>query len=143
MATFTASAAQSDAQPKSLRVGLSGVSAQYDSTGVSLSIGTVFNMLKIPAGARVLFMSYGTTTGAASPTIQIGDSVNAMRYASANTLSAGQGMVMASTLNQNYSYSADDVIVMRVSLASGSSLGGVFILNAIWGMDAGGAGFLP
>src|SRR5689334_12934476 len=114
MATFTASAAQSDAQPKGLRVGLSGFSAQYDTTGVSLSIGTVFNMLKIPAGARVLFMSYGTTSAAASPTIQIGDSVSGTRYASANTLTAGQGMVMASTLNQNYSYSVDDVIVMRV-----------------------------
>jgi hypothetical protein len=137
MATYTASAAQPGIQPKGLRVGLTGVSAVYDTTGVSLSIGTVFNMVKVPAGARVLFMSYGTSSPAASPTVQIGDSVSGTRYASALTLSAGQGMVMASTLNQNYTYSTDDTIVMRVSLASGSSAGGLFILNAIWGMDTG------
>jgi hypothetical protein len=134
---FTASAAQSDAQPKSLRVGLSGVSAFYDNTLVSLSIGTKFNMIKVPTGARVLFMSYGTTyTGDA--TIQIGDSVSSTRYKSVGTLSAGQGIIMASTLNQNYTYSADDVIFIQVSLSSATTLGGVFMLNAIWGLDTTG-----
>lgn len=142
MATFTASAAQAGAQPKSLRVGLSGVAAAYDATLVSASIGTIFNMVKVPAGAKVLFMSYGTTyTGDA--TIQIGDSVSGTRYKSVGTLSAGQGMIMASTLNQNYLYSADDTIVMRISLSSATTLGGVFMLNVIWGLDAGSATFLP
>ena len=134
MATYTASAAQAGAQPKSLRVGLSGVGASYDATTVSLSIGTVFNMVKIPAGAKVLFLSYGTTaTG--DPVVQIGDSVSATRYKSALTLSAGLGMVVSTTLNQNYTYSADDTIFMRASLSSASTLGGTFMLNVIWGMD--------
>lgn len=136
MATYTASAAQPAVQPKSLRVGLSGMSAAYDATLVSLSIGTVFNMVKVPAGARVLFMSYGTSyTGDA--TIQIGDSVSGTRYKSVGTLSAGQGMIMASTLNQNYVYSADDTIVIRASLSSATTLGGVFYLNVIYGLDTG------
>jgi len=92
-------------------------------------------MVKVPAGARVLFMSYGHTNPTASPTIQIGDSVSGTRYASVVTVSTGQGMIVATTLNQNYKYSADDTIVMRVSLASGTSAGGTFFLNCIYGMD--------
>ena len=134
MATYTASAAQAGAQPKSLRVGLTGVSSQYDATTVSLSIATVFNMIKIPKGATVLFMSYANTnTG--DGTVQIGDSVSGTRYKSSLTLSAGQGVVVATTANQNYKYSADDTITIRVSLSSATTLGGTFFLNAIWGMD--------
>jgi hypothetical protein len=133
MATYTASAAQTGAQPKGLRVGLSGVASQYDATGVSLSIASVFNMVKIPAGARVLFMSYGTTnTG--DGTVQIGDSVNGTRYKSALTLSAGLATIVTTTFS-NYKYSADDTIILRVSLSSASTLGGTFFLNCIYGMD--------
>lgn len=136
MPTFTSSAAHSTVPAKSLRVGLSGQSVLYDNTGVSLSIATVFNMVKVPAGARVLFMSYGTTmTGDA--TFQIGDSVSGTRYKSVGTFSAGLGMVVATTLNQNYLYSADDTIIVRVSLSSASTLGGSIFLNVIFGMDTG------
>jgi len=136
MATYTASAAQPTAPVKALRVGLSGQAVAYDATGVSLSIGTVFNMVKMPANSRVMFLSYGTTyTG--DCTVQIGDSISGTRYKSVGTLSAGQGMVVATTLNQNYVYSADDTIVVRVSLSSATTLGGTFYLNVIFGMDTG------
>lgn len=136
MATYTASAAQATAPTRGLRVGVTGQSVAFDATGVSLSIGTVFNMVKIPANARVLFLSYGTTyTGDA--TIQIGDGVSGTRYKSVGTLSAGQGMVVATTLNQNYVYSADDTIVIRASLSSATTLGGTFYLNVIYGLDTG------
>lgn len=135
MPTFTASAAQPGIQPKGLRVGLAGQAVVYDNTTVSLSIGTVMNLLKIPANARVLFMSYGFT-GAGDATWQIGDAINGTRYKSVGTLSAGLGMVMANTFSE-YIYSADDTIIARASLSSATTLGGEFHLRVIFGLDTG------
>ena len=135
MATFTASAAQPAVQPKAIRVGLSGQAVVYDNTTVSLSIGTIINIMKVAANQRVLFMSYGFT-GTGDGTWQIGDGLNGTRYVSAATLSAGLGMQMAKTFSE-YVYSADDTIVVRCSLASATTLGGEFHLRAIFGLDAG------
>ncbi len=138
MATYTSSAAQTDVEPKSLRVGLSGLSVKYDATAISISAGTVFSMIKMPKGARVLFMSYGAeSTTAGQYELGIGDSVSATRYRSVATLSSLDGMVMASTFNQNYVYSADDTISMTISVATAASVGGRFYLNVIYGMDTG------
>ena len=137
MATFTASAAQPAVQPKALNVGLSGVSVVYDNTTVSLSIGTVIELVKVPARSRVLFMQYGFT-GVGDATWQIGDSVSGTRHKSSGTLSAGMGMVVASTFGyQSYVYSADDKVIARASLSSATTLGGEFHLALILGMDAG------
>lgn len=135
MATYTASAAQPAVQPKSLRVGLSGLAVRYDATTVSLSIGTVLNLMKVAANSRVLFMQYGFT-GAGDATWQIGDGVDGTRYKSVGTLSAGLGMVMASTFHA-YVYSADDTIIARASLSSATTLGGEFHLRVAFAMDAG------
>lgn len=135
MATFTASAAQPGVTPKGLRVGLSGQQALYDNTAVSLSIGTVWNMVKVPAGARVLYMTLGFS-GSGDGTFQVGDTLNGTRYRSVGTLSAGQGMVLCNAFAP-YQYSTDDTIVVRASLASASTLGGSVLLNVIFGLDAG------
>ncbi len=137
MATYTSSTAETGIQPKSLRSGsLSGLSVAYDATTISLSLGTVFTMIKVPAGARVLFMSYGCNkTG--DPVVRIGDSVSATRYKSDGTLSAGLGMIMAKTFNQNYTYSLDDAIKITISVVSVQTVGGVFYLNTIFGMSTG------
>ena len=135
MATFTASAAQPDVQPKGLRVGLTGVQSMYDATLVSLSIGSVYNMVKVPAGARVLYMALGFS-GTGDATWQVGDTLNGTRYRSVGTLSAGQGMVLCNAFAP-YQYSADDTIVVRASLSSATTLGGAVLLNVIFGMDTG------
>lgn len=133
MATFTASAAQPTVTPKGLRVGLQGQSVAFDNTLVSLSIGTVWNMVKVPANARVLYMTVGFT-GIGDATFQVGDQLNGTRYRSVGTLSAGQGMVLCNAIHQ-YVYSADDVIVVRASLSSATTLGGAVVLNTIWSME--------
>lgn len=135
MATYTASAAQPGVQPKGLSVGLAGTSVVYDHTTISLSINTNVNLIKVPARSRVLFMQYGFT-GTGDAVWQIGDSVSGTRHKSAGTLSAGMGMVVASTFGyQAYVYSADDVIVARASLSSATTLGGEFHAVVILGMD--------
>lgn len=135
MATFTASAAQVDQQPKGLRVGLSGQSVLFDNTLVSLSIGTVWNMVKVAANSRVLYMTLGFS-GTGDATFQVGDSLNGTRYRSVGTLSAGQGMVLCNAFAA-YQYSLDDTIVVRASLSSATTLGGSVLLNVIFGLDAG------
>lgn len=134
MATYTASAAQPGVQAKALRVGLSGEAVMYDTTTVSLSIGTVLNLMKVAANSRVLFMQYGFT-GTGDATWQIGDSINGTRYKSVGTLSAGMGMVMSSTFHA-YQYSLDDTIIARASLSSATTLGGEFHLRVAFAMDA-------
>lgn len=134
MPTYTASAAQPGVVPKSLRVGLSGLAVRYDNTTVSLSINTNLNLMKVAAGSRVLFMQYGFS-GTGDGTWQIGDTIDGTRYKSVGTLSAGMGMVMASTFHA-YVYSADDTIVARASLSSATTLGGEFHLRVAFAMDA-------
>lgn len=137
MANFTASQGQATVQPKSLRVGLVGNSVVYDHTTVSLSINTNITMMRVAKGTRCLFMQYGFT-GTGDATWQIGDGVSGTRYKSVGTLSAGQGMVVASTFNyQAYVYSTDDTIIVRASLSSATTLGGEFHLAAIFSMDPG------
>lgn len=137
MANFTASQGHSTVQPKSLRVGLAGTSVVYDHTTVSLSINSNFQMMRVAKGTRCLFMQYGFT-GTGDATFQIGDGVSGTRYKSAGTLSAGQGMVVASTFGyQSYVYSADDSIIVRVSLSSATTLGGEVHIAAIFTMDPG------
>lgn len=135
MPTFTASAAQPNITPKALRVGLTGMGIAYDTTGVSLSIGSVFNMVKVAAGQRVLYAAVAFT-GTGDGTFQVGDQLNGTRYRSVGTLSAGMGLVLCNAI-ANYVYSADDVIVVRASLSSATTLGGQVVLNVIFGMDTG------
>ena len=137
MATFTASAAQSTTPAKTLRVGLTAVKSVYSFDGFSSSIGTIVNMVKVPAGATVTHLEYfPNVTG--EYTLEIGDSVAAQRYRSNATTSAGVGTQRPATLAmQSYKYSADDVIFMKISLASVLTLGGAFYMNVIFSMDAG------
>ncbi len=132
MTTYTATAGETGVMPKGLSVGLSGVSVAFDVSTLSNTAATVLTMAKIPKGARVLFLSYGCAGGKMA--CVLGDSVSSTRYKSTETISAGMGMIMAKTFNQNYVYSAEDTIFYTVSL---SSLAGIMYLNAIYGLDTG------
>lgn len=136
MATYTASAAQAGVQPKGLRVGMVNVKSVFSFDGISSSIATVVNMVKVPAGARVSFMEYFPNV-AGEYTLEIGDGVTAQRYRSVATTSAGVGTQRPNTLAMlSYQYSADDTIYMRISLASILTLGGAFYMNVAFSMDA-------
>lgn len=134
MATYTAAAAQAAAVSKTLRVGLTFVKSVYSAAEASLSINTNVNMVKVPAQSTVVWMNYGIL-GAADCTLSVGDSVAAQRYRSIATYSAGLGMITPAIITAPYTYSADDTIVMRVSLVSASTLVGAYYMNVIFSMD--------
>lgn len=136
MATFTASAAQAGAQPKAIRVGLTNVKSVFSFDGISTSIGATVNMVKVPANARVTFMEYFPNVSG-EYTLEIGDSSGAQRYRSNATTSAGVGIQRPVSLAMtSYQYSVDDVIFMKISLASVLTLGGAFYMNVIFAMDS-------
>lgn len=135
MATFTASAAQSTSttQPKGLRVGLVTVSAVY-SLPTSISVGTVVQMIKVPAGATPYFVSVGNTN-IGQATLSVGDGLSNARYKADGTTSSGMGMVTVNPAAETYTYSVDDTIDIFISLVSITSAGGALYLRAIYSMD--------
>lgn len=135
MATFTANAAQTGVQPKSLRVGLVNVKGFVSLDGVSTSIGHTFNMVKIPAHAKIVYMDFECAISG-EYTLQAGDSVNGERFRSTSTHSTGAGVVRPSTRQMAYSYSADDTLVLKISLASVLTLGGGVHANVVFSMDS-------
>lgn len=135
MATYTAAAAQPEIQPKALRVGLVNVKSNYSHDGVSGSIGTVFNMVKIPAHSKISYLQFWANISG-EWTMQAGDSVNGERFRSTSTYSAGTGNVTPTVQQIAYSYSADDTIIIRMSLVSVVTLGGGVHVNVIFSMDA-------
>jgi hypothetical protein len=135
MATYTADAAQTGVQPRGTRVGLVGVKASVSLPSVSTSIGTILNMVKVPANASVMYMTFWMNVSGEF-TLQVGDSVNGSRYYSVVTHSSGLGTITPTIAQIAYKYSADDTIVMRVSLVSVQTLGGAAHMNVIFSMDA-------
>jgi hypothetical protein len=136
MPHYTATAAQTGVQPKALRVGLSGVKSTFSLPAApSLSPSVTVAMIKVPAHAKVMFLEYWMDV-AGQFTLQVGDSVNGERYRSTSTYSSGVGTVEPNVVQKSYSYSADDTIVMKVSLVSVQTLGGGIHMNVIFSMDA-------
>lgn len=135
MATFTAGPAQPGVQPKSLRVGLVNVKSSLSLDGVSTSIGHTFNMVKIPAHSKISALTFWVNVSG-EYTLEAGDSVNGQRFRSNSTYSAGTGNVVVNIQQLAYSYSADDTIILKISLASVLTLGGGVHANVIFTMDA-------
>jgi hypothetical protein len=135
MATYTASAAHaaSGVQPKGTRVGLVAVAAVY-SLPSSISIGTVVQMIKVPAGATPLYVAVGNTN-IGQATLSVGDGLNNARYKADATFSAAQGMALLTPAAETYTYSQDDTIDIFISLVSITSAGGALYLRAIYSMD--------
>lgn len=134
MATFTADKAQTGVPPKSLRVGLVNVKSNLSLDGVSTSVGHTFIMAKIPAHSKISGLSFQCNiTG--EYTLEAGDTVNGQRFRSNSTYSAGVGDVTASVRQMAYSYSLDDQLIIKISLASVLTLGGGVHANVIFTMD--------
>lgn len=135
MTTRTASAAQAHAVAKSLRVGPVTVVSSFSlGAGNSLSATDVIQMVKIPAGATVVFLAVGGGNGEVA--YGVGDGVLQNRYVTSATRTAGQGLIMMNTLNAPYTYSTDDTIDIQVTAASISTTTGGFELKVIYSMDA-------
>ena len=135
MATRTASAAQASVMPRGLRVGNVAVTSTYSlqQGGGSISIGDVIQMIKVPQGATVTWINFGSTYSDCTWTL--GDGVDDDRYKTIGTLTAAQGMQVNTRVLPAYTYSTDDTIDVYVSLVSISSLLGGFYVNVIYTLD--------
>lgn len=135
MATFTAGPAQTGVSPKAIRVGLVNVKSNLSLDGISTSIGHTFNMVKIPAHSKISYLEFFCNISG-EYTLEAGDSVNGQRFRSNSTYSAGVGDVRPNVRQIAYSYSADDTLILKISLASVLTLGGGVHANVIFSMDA-------
>lgn len=133
MATYTSDAAALEIQPKALSVGLVHASATY-SLNISTSIGTVIQMIKVAKGATPVLIQFGTNI-VADHTVECGDGNATSRYRSAATVTSGMGMVICNLPVANYTYSVDDTLDLRISLASITTLGGAYYMRAIFSMN--------
>lgn len=134
MATRTASAAQSHAIAKSLRVGTVCQTVSFSlGAGQSLSAGDVIQMIKVPANARVVHLAVGGANGDVE--YGVGDGLLANRYMTNVTRSTAQGLLMMNQINVGYTYSVDDTIDIQITAASVSTILGGFELRVVWTMD--------
>ena len=134
MPTYTSDACQVGIQPKGLRVGLVARSSVY-SLSTSISIGTIILMVKVPAGATPVYVSYGTNI-AVGISWSVGDGINTARYKTDATTTLAQGMIVNSIVAAPYTYSTDDTIDVYCSIISAQTLAGAFYVNAIFSMDS-------
>lgn len=91
-------------------------------------------MLKIPAHSKIVHMVVWPNISG-NLTLQVGDSVNGERFKSTGTFSAGDGNITPTIQQLAYSYSADDTLLVKISLVSASTLGGAVHAQVIFSMD--------
>lgn len=123
-------------QPKGLRVGLCAVTGTYSvAAGTSLSAGDVIQMVKVPAGATVVYLSL--TGGSGDALVTVGDTVSTSRYVSSVTMGSNSAVLRTLTTNSPpYTYSVDSTIDITVGTVSVGTITGGFNMTAIFSMDA-------
>ena len=133
MATKTADKVALGVQPKGLRVGLVAVTSVF-SLNTTLSAGDVIQMVKVPLNATPVYVALsGATTGVG--TVKVGDGVSSARYITNYLVSANAVQSPINTAYTPYTYSVDDTIDITVSAVSIGTVGGAFVLTAIFAMD--------
>ena len=134
MATILSAKTAAGVQPKGTTVGLVAVTSSY-SLAASLSSGDVIQMVKVPKGATPIFVSVSGTPGG-NATCSVGDGISNSRYINNMLSSATMAVAVINTAYVPYTYSTEDTIDIRVSLASGAMLvSGAFNMTAIFTMD--------
>jgi len=137
MATRTAAAAQATAIPKSLRYGTVAVTSTFSiPAGQSISITDVIQMIRVPAGATVVFL--GVTSTYVQAAIEVGDGLLTNRYIPVQSTSAAHAAhtFVAGSTNIPYTYSTDDTLDILATLVSVSSVAGAFYMTAIYTLDS-------
>ena len=100
----------------------------------TLSAGDVIQMVKVPLNATPIYVALlGNTTGIG--TVNVGDGVSAARYLTNYGVSANAIQAVINTAYTPYTYSTDDTIDITVSAVSVGTVGGAFVLTAIFAMD--------
>lgn len=140
MATFTASAAQSNV-PAIFRENATISRTVTHSWSASASAGDVVQMLKVPMGAVVNFVAVTGSFSAGVVTVNIGDGNDTSAYGAAVVLS-GAG-VQAPTQGMTFrglgrSYSAEDTIDLVVTAVSTPPANAVYKLTVNYTCQNGG-----
>lgn len=134
MATFTATAAQSNSPAKFIENGVIARSCIWTFSAAAASAGDVVQMLRIPSGAHVHDVSLIQTFNAASSTFacNVGDSGVAARYILSATANA---TIVRATVGLGYSYSAEDTIDITIATAASASVGATVRVTVLYSMD--------
>lgn len=137
MATFTASAAQSDATAVYHVGGTISRVIRY-SQSASLSAGDVIQMMKVPAGAIVTKVTIATSHSAGATTVNIGDGNDASAYGASVVLS-GSAIVTTAMPGRGLgrSYSAEDTIDLTIAAVSATPANALLILNIDYTLQNG------
>lgn len=124
MATLTASAAASGAQP----IACNGFNCAYGSYTLtaSSSVGDVIQMVKVPAGARIVGGRL-TTTGIGLTGATVGDGGSSTRYTLSASFSATVKAFDATTMD--YSYSVADTIDITINSVATATAAGTYHLR--------------
>ena len=123
-------------QPKGLRVGLVAVTGTYSvAAATSLSAGDVIQMVKVPAGGQLVYMSlYG---GSGDALVTVGDTVSTARYLSSVTMGSNSATIRTiNTYSAPYVYSVDSTIDITVGTVSVGTITGGFGMTCLFSMDA-------
>lgn len=116
MATFTASAAQSNIPSLFNCNGATCRVIRYTHP-VALSVGDVIQMVKMPKGATVAALTFGCSASAGAITLNVGDGNDTSAYAASSVIS-GSVVTAMSVRGFGRSYSAEDTIDFVVTVLS-------------------------
>lgn len=135
MATLTASGAASGVQPIACN-GLNVVHGQYTLANSS-SAGDVIQMVKVPAGARIVGGRL-TTSGIGLTGATVGDGGSTTRYT--NSASFSSTTIQFNSTTQDYSYSVADTIDVKINSVGTGTAAGTYYLTVFYTFNQGDAG---
>lgn len=129
MATLTSSKVATGVQEREFHSGVNSVSATYTLTA-ALALNDVIQMVKIPAGARILQVLLAAddldTGGSPAIVLDVGDGGDTDRFIDGATIGQSGGVAaLNSQVGFDYTYTADDTIdvLVQVAPATGATSG--------------------
>ena len=132
MATLTGDKAAAAVATRSIETGVVVEQASY-TTSATLSAGDAIQMVKVPAGARVVDVKT-TTNSAAGIAIAVGDGLDENRYVVTASVSALS--VLSGNANwSNYEYTADDTIDITYDASMTATTTLTFNLQVMYTLD--------
>lgn len=117
MATFTASAADA-LSPAKYAINGSIVRVIKYTHPVALSAGDVIQMVKVPSGCTMNFVSFGCSASAGAITVNIGDGNDTSAYGASVVLSGTSILTSSTFRGMGRSYSVEDTIDIVVTALS-------------------------
>lgn len=112
MATLKATRALAGVPARTLHAGAIVETSRYTASA-TVSNGDVVQMVKVPAGARVVDLTYGCSVAG---TVAIGDGLDTNRYRATASIAVSTVLSGVSAIaGLNYEYTADDTIDVHLA----------------------------